>query len=138
MKSEFYNKLPAMAKNIRKAVFIDEQKFKNEFDDIDNTAIHLVIFDDKEKAVGTARMFKTDDKTVCFGRIAILKEERKNHYGSFILKELERKAKEMGYKKIELSAQERIKDFYKKNGYTEIGDTYFDEYCRHIKMYKYI
>lgn len=56
MEIKAYDKLPKEAKDIRREVFIDEQGFKNEFDDIDITAIHLVCYD-KEKPIGTARIF---------------------------------------------------------------------------------
>ena len=30
----------------------------------------------------------------------------------------------------------KAKDFYKKLGYTEIGEIYKEEFCPHIKMFK--
>ena len=49
---------------------------------------------------------------------------------------LEEKALESGAHHIELSAQIQAKDFYKKLGYTEIGEIYKEEFCPHIKMFK--
>ena len=69
-------KLPKEAKDIRQEVFVDEQGFKNEFDNIDNTAIHLVCYD-KEKPIGTARIFYDEElKGYHFGRIAVIKSYR--------------------------------------------------------------
>lgn len=39
----FYDHIPAQAKYIREEVFVKEQGFHNEFDEIDSRAIHLVI-----------------------------------------------------------------------------------------------
>lgn len=41
---------------IRIKVFMEEQGFKNEFDDIDNRAIHIVLYKEG-KPVGTCRVF---------------------------------------------------------------------------------
>ena len=72
MEIKTYDKLPKEAKDIRREVFVDEQGFKNEFDDIDNTAIHLVCYD-KEKPIGTARIFYDEElKGYHFGRNNIL------------------------------------------------------------------
>ena len=38
--------------NIRTAVFIDEQKFKEEFDETDKTCTHIVLYDN-EKPIAT-------------------------------------------------------------------------------------
>ncbi len=41
-----------------------------------------------------------------------------------------------GKRGLEVSAQVRVKEFYKKLGYKEVGEIYFDEYCEHITMEK--
>lgn len=133
MKFQFYNELPIEAKNIREKVFVEEQGFKNEFDDIDHQAIHLVAFEDE--AIGCARMFPQGEAMI-LGRIAIVKKEREKHRGSQILQALEHKAKELGYQEVVLSAQVQAKNFYIKNGYKEYGEIYFDESCPHIHMKK--
>ncbi len=46
MKYQFYNQLPKDAKFIREEVFMKEQGFLNEFDDIDSRCLHLVIGDE--------------------------------------------------------------------------------------------
>ncbi len=43
MKFKIYDFLSADAKIIRKQVFMEEQGFKNEFDDIDNISFHIVM-----------------------------------------------------------------------------------------------
>ena len=44
--------------------------------------------------------------------------------------------KKDGGQTIEVSAQVRVSEFYKKLGYNQVGDIYFDEYCEHIRMVK--
>ena len=70
------------------------------------------------------------------GRIAVMKEYRGQSLGSEVIAILEEKALELGANHIELSAQIQAKDFYKKLGYTEIGEIYKEEFCPHIKMFK--
>ncbi len=131
---ECYSFLPEEAKNIRKAVFIEEQGFNNEFDETDDTCLHFLLFKDGI-AAGTGRMFTEDGgKSYHIGRVCILKEYRKFHLGSEIMKTMIEKAKELGAEKAVLSAQCRASGFYKKLGFAEKGETYLDEYCPHIKM----
>ena len=67
---------------------------------------------------------------------AVMKEYRGQSLGSEVIAILEEKALESGAHHIELSAQIQAKDFYKKLGYTEIGEIYKEEFCPHIKMFK--
>ncbi|MGN1134158.1 MAG: GNAT family N-acetyltransferase [Oscillospiraceae bacterium] len=120
------------AKIIRKAVFIDEQGFVNEFDGIDSQAVHAVVFVD-DKPAATGRLFK-DDSGWHIGRVAVMKEYRHLHLGSKIMQTLEAYAKKLGAVEITLSAQERAKDFYEKIGYENMGNPHLDEGCPHITM----
>ena len=52
-----YDRLPEEAKAIRTAVFVGEQGFETEFDDIDDVARHIVMYDG-ERAVATCRYYK--------------------------------------------------------------------------------
>lgn len=120
---------------IRQIVFVDEQCFVDEFDDIDKIAYHAAVYDG-EKLIGCGRVFR-DDKGCHIGRIAVIKEYRGKDVGSYIMEQLE----EFGKQKYEfdyyvLSAQTRAKDFYAKLGYKEFGEIYFEEYCEHIEMRK--
>jgi len=134
-------KLTDDEKFIREKVFIEEQGFSNEFDEIDEQSIHLLLYIDK-KPVATGRLYKkmTDGENTeviyAIGRVAVLPEYRKLHLGSKVLELLEEKAKEIGAGKIELSAQCAVREFYEKNGYVAKGDIYYDEFCPHIRMEK--
>ena len=119
---------------IRTEVFIKEQGFKDEFDETDKTCSHIVLYDN-EKPVATCRYFK-EGEIYHIGRVAIIKEYRGKHLGNKIMQVAEDEIKKDGGKQIEVSAQVRVSNFYKKLGYNKIGNIYFDEYCEHIKMVK--
>ena len=119
---------------IRKSVFIYEQGFENEFDDIDKTAVHCVLYLGGYP-VGTGRVFE-ENGSAHIGRVAVQKNYRGKGNGTKIINSLESYAKEQGFKECALSAQTRAKGFYEKLGYEQQGEEYFEEYCRHILMVK--
>lgn len=124
------------AKAIRTKVFVEEQGFVNEFDDIDDVAYHAVIFDDNEP-VATGRLF-SDENGWHIGRVAVLKQFRKQGLGEKIIYELEKCAKKIGADEINLSAQVQAEGFYTKLGYENLGDLHMDEHCPHVTMIKKI
>lgn len=128
------NTLSEDEKMIRETVFIEEQKFKIEFDDIDDIATHIVMYLDNHP-FGCCRLYKQENE-YHIGRIAVLKPYRGKGYGEKILLEAEKVAKKMGADSISLSAQVRASGFYEKLGYKKYGEIYFDEYCEHIAMKK--
>lgn len=121
---------------IRTEVFIKEQGFKNEFDEIDNSAVHLTVYADGEPA-GCGRVFEENGYFV-IGRIAVRKQFRNLGLGKVVMDGLEKIAMEKGAKKIRLTAQIRAKGFYKRLGYREFGEPCMDEHVEHIKMEKEI
>lgn len=137
MEIVFFNGLCDEAKELRTKVFVEEQKFVNEFDEIDSRAVHVVI-KDNGKAVATGRTFVKggDDSIYTIGRVAVDKEYRKTGLGRVVMESLESKAKELGASFVSLSAQLRAKDFYIKCGYSPCSQVYFDEDCPHIAMKK--
>lgn len=123
------------ARLIREKVFVEEQGFNDEFDDIDSYAHHLVLYANNQ-AIATGRVFLKDKDTYTIGRVAVIKQKRNNNLGTKLLLLLEQKAKELDGKKIELSAQIQAKIFYSKLGYQEVGEIFLDEEVEHIKMIK--
>ncbi len=122
--------------DIRQTVFVLEQGFVDEFDDIDDIAWHAVLFVDS-KAVATARVFDSDEGWHV-GRVAVLKEYRKMGLGEEIMKAVENKAGELGAEEIFLSAQMQAVGFYEKIGYEAYGELYYDQHCPHLAMKKKI
>ena len=122
------------AYEIRQEVFIDEQKFTEEFDEIDHTCWHLVLYE-AERAIACARIF-FDEEAGCWhaGRIAVRKSERGRHLGKAVMDAIHEKVVSLGGDRVVLSAQCRARVFYEKQGYQAFGEEYFDEYCPHIMM----
>lgn len=133
-----YDFLPAEAKKIREDVFVREQEFKEEFDDIDNNCTHLVMFD-REIPVATARYFF--DKSLnsyVIGRIAVIKAYRGRGMGAEILTAAEREIVKKGGSSAVLHAQCRAAGFYEKQGYRSFGEIEYEEYCPHYWMKKHL
>lgn len=137
MKSKIYRCLHEDAVLIRTKVFMEEQGFKEEFDDIDPVGTHLVLYDGAVPAA-CCRIFRSGDKCYSIGRIAVLREYRGQGIGRIIVQKAEQHIREAGGAKIILSAQVRVKGFYQGLGYHCEGEVYMDEECPHIKMEKSI
>ncbi len=134
-----YESLPNDAKEIRKAVFINEQGFQNEFDEIDNKAAHIVLYDEDEIPVATCRVFWDSGKnTYVLGRLAVIEKYRGKNIGSVMLEEAETYVQKKEGKTLILHAQCRAVDFYKKSGFIEFGNVENDEGCPHIWMKKFL
>lgn len=137
MRISVYESFPDCAKEIREAVFIKEQGFQSEFDEIDNTAAHFVLFNEEEVPVATCRVFwNTDMDAYTLGRLAVAKNYRGRHAGSFLVKETERYVQTKGGTDIILHAQCQVSDFYRKLGFVEFGKIENEEGCPHIWMKK--
>lgn len=136
MQIKGYDHLPEEAKKIREAVFVREQGFQMEFDDIDDIATHLVLFEEK-LPVGTCRFFLSDEPD-CYivGRIAVVPSCRGKRYGAEILAAAEREIAKRGKKQVKLAAQCRVQPFYEKAGYHAEGEVFYDEHCPHIWLKK--
>lgn len=133
---KIYNHLPAEAAAIRRAVFMEEQGFVNEFDDIDKMARHIVLYE-SGIPVATCRLYYSDDKKChVIGRIAVSRSYRGNNYGVETVRYAEREIRKRGVAGIGLSAQLSAVGFYERLGYHSIGETYQDEGCTHIWMEK--
>ena len=123
-------------KQIRIDVFINEQGFENEFDDIDKTA-KFVLLSLAGKAVGTCRFFPSNiDGDAHIGRMAVRKLYRGQNLGSKIMHAAENGIRRDGFKTCSLSAQVQARPFYESLGYVAEGEEYLDEGCPHILMRK--
>lgn len=121
---------------IRKKVFMEEQGFSNEFDDIDHIAWHLLVREDG-RPIATARLFAEGEGRIWHcGRICVLPEYRGGGIGLVIMRAMEQKALELGARELELSAQLQAAGFYERAGFIREGETYMDEHCPHVTMKK--
>lgn len=136
MNTKIFTTLPQEAKNIRIEVFMKEQGFENEFDDIDDISFHIVVFDE-ERPIGTCRFFK-ENNHYTIGRVAVLKKYRNLHIGNSLLESAENEIKKLNGDLIVVHAQVRIRSFYEKQGYIQFGQIDDDEGVPHVWMKKKI
>ena len=139
MDIKVFDKIPPESRFIRETVFLDEQGFEKEYDENDNIAKHIVIYENDE-AIATCRLY-WDDEVNCYhvGRIAVLKPHRGKGLGIKIVTEAEKVIKEMGGKEVFISGQVQVVEFYdKKLGYTQYGDVYLEEKKPHVALKKSI
>lgn len=128
------------AAKVRLAVFVDEQGYMREFelDEQDVNSWHIVGYTE-EKPVCAARLYTTDEES-CYhiGRVAVLPELRGQKVGLAMMREVEKKAKELNAKDLILNAQSDKTYFYECCGFESTGDTSFDEGQPHTEMKKII
>ena len=137
MKIRIYEGIPDCAKEIRQKVFVEEQGFRDEFDDIDKTAAHIIMFDEEERPAAACRVFWDAARNMhIIGRLAVIKEYRGRNTGSAMLQEAERYIRQNGGRCAALHAQCRAAAFYQKSGFTEFGDADDEEGVPHIWMKK--
>ena len=114
---------------VRRLVFIEEQKIPKqlEWDGEDELSIHYLA-EIETKIVAVARL-KPDGQ---LGRMAVLKEYRNQGIGhkllQFIIKNLNNR------KDIYLHAQVSAIPFYKKHGFIECEDIFYEADIPHKKM----
>lgn len=128
-------KLPQAAA-IRQEVFVEEQGFHNEFDDIDRQAIHILVMDGETPVAAGRVYWEEDSKVWHIGRICVRKPWRGKELGRLVMEGLEKEARKRGAEKLMLSAQVQARGFYEKLGYSAYGEEYLDEHCPHIAMEK--
>ena len=132
MNYKIYEQLPQEAKDIRIKVFMEEQGFKDEFDDLDQECRHLVVFD-QNKPIGTCRYYYDDSLHAhVIGRIAVIKEYRGKKVGQYIVQS----ACSLLKGTVCLHAQLQAKGFYEKLGFKAYGEIDYDEDCPHTWMKK--
>ena len=109
---------------VRRAVFIEEQRVPEhlEWDEADERAYHVLAAALDGRPIGTGRL-KIDCR---IGRMAVLKAWRGRGVGRSIMDALLREARRKGCATVSLHAQTHALDFYRRCGFTPIGDE-FDE-----------
>ena len=123
---------------IRREVFMKEQGYENEFDEVDDFCGYVVLYDG-EQAVATGRFYPDPHRSgiTVLGRIAVLKDRRGQNLGRKVMEELEKAALFKGASRLALTAQEYAVPFYEKCGFSLSDDEIlYDEGNPHRRMEK--
>lgn len=129
--------MPDDAMKVRQDVFVTEQGFYDEFDDVDAVAVHLVLYDNNGCPIGTCRVFENGTPgSFTLGRLAVMKDYRGKHLGAYILSAAEEHIRSLSGREIILHAQCQAEQFYYKSGYLPFGDIEDEQGCLHIWMRK--
>ncbi|MFK4784892.1 GNAT family N-acetyltransferase [Fusobacterium sp. MFO224] len=129
---ELYEILKARAE-----VFVVEQEILyNDMDYKDYKSYHLMA-KENGKIIGYLRIIEAGISydTISLGRVLVLKSERKRKIGRKMLeKAIDYVKNELKEKKITISAQFYLKEFYESLGFQAITNMYIEEGIEHIKM----
>lgn len=136
MEIKKYNCLSDDAMLVRQTVFVDEQGFRDEFDETDRNAVHLVAYE-KSEPIAVCRYFYSSERNAyLIGRLAVIKAYRGKQLGAAVIKAAEKLIKEAGGRTVELHSQEQAVGFYEKQGYTVCSEMEYEEHCPHYWMRK--
>ena len=124
-------------KALRLEVFVKEQGVPRELelDVLDETAIHAVATEGGA-VVGTGRLILTASGEAQIGRMAVRQSARRRGIGGQVLRLLEAEAANSGVTQVELHAQRYVSAFYRRHGYAEEGDPFFEAGIEHVLMRK--
>ncbi|BFM16225.1 GNAT family N-acetyltransferase [Maricurvus nonylphenolicus] len=121
------------ATNLRREVFIVEQKVpeSDELDNQDQHATHFIGIDPTTNTVtACARLLNSGQ----IGRVAVKKEFRHRGYGQQLMDYIIEYATQNNYPTLFLHAQVQTQAFYRKLGFSPVGDTFMDAGILHQSM----
>jgi len=123
------------ARALRLAVFVQEQgvPLAEEFDEQDARAHHVVAWLDGAP-VGTGRCFLGADGRGVIGRMAVLPPARGQGVGAAIMRSLLARLVEAGVSTVWLSAQVHAQGFYRRFGFSPVGEPYDEVGILHQAM----
>jgi predicted GNAT family N-acyltransferase len=127
-----WEKAQPVAGPIRFAIFVGEQNVPPgiELDELDAKSVHAIAYAPDGKAVGTGRLLP-DGR---IGRMAVVKEWRRQGVGAAILEALVEEARRQGHVEVVLSAQLQAAEFYRNHGFVAEGKVYQEAGILHQKM----
>ena len=120
------------ARRVRERVFIEEQKVPREleWDEWDERGDHAVAFDAEGLSIGTARLLP-DGR---IGRMAVLKEWRRQGVGAALLEAMLERARRRSMARATLHAQTQAAGFYRRFGFNERGEEFQEAGIPHVEM----
>ncbi len=132
--TDTWAKLKKYCKPIRLTVFVTEQGVPSaiELDTLDEHSHHVVVFNDRQNPVATARLIASGK----FGRMAVLKNYRRQGIGNELLRLINQQARHLKLEQLTCHAQLSAEGFYIKNGFIRLGEPMDEAGIAHIKMIK--
>ena len=129
-----WEKAQPVAAPLRFAIFVGEQNVPQgiELDDMDESSLHAVAYDEAGKAIGTGRLLPEGK----IGRMAVVKEWRRRGVGADLLDALVAEARRRGHAEVTLSAQLQAAEFYRNHGFVAEGKVYEEAGILHQTMRK--
>jgi GNAT superfamily N-acetyltransferase len=101
-----------------------------EFDEHDTPETKYIVIVDDYLPIATCRLYAIDDTKVMLGRVVVLPECRNKGIGTFVVKEAEKWAKELGFHTAVVESRDNKMPFYEKMGYVAdyskkiVGETF--------------
>ncbi len=126
---------------IRALVFVQEQNcpIHTEFCKQEESYKDYVLYIDNNTPIATARWQMKEKDTAKIGRIAVLKNYRRQGHGTRLVTYITDKISgEKELKRIEMSAQDTALPFYKKLGYEVASEGYIEDNIPHHKIVKHV
>lgn len=137
MKILVFDSLPKDAMYLRKTVFVQEQGFVDDEDEIDAMATHIVGYDDNNIPVATCRFFaQGENGAFALGRFCVVKEMRGRGIGQHLLAAAQREITSQGGRLIVLHSQLHAQPFYEKQGFIPEGEIEYEQGQPHRYMTK--
>lgn len=120
---------------IRTTVFVEEQNvpIELEIDGLDPEAEHFIAYLNG-KPIGCARI-RIKNNFAKLERIAIIREHRNKGFGKQLTKFLIDYCKQKKLDEIRLHSQIYVSDFYKKLGFKQFGENFFEAGIEHVEMW---
>ena len=125
---------------LRSEVFVLEQNCPyQDIDEKDQKALHIFSLDEKDNCIAYGRIFKPNDyykNYTAITRIVIREKNRNKKLGYELVQKLIDICKEnYKEKKIKISAQKHLQNFYEKCGFVFKGENYLEDEIPHCAMY---
>ncbi len=122
---------------LRRIVFIEEQRIPQEleWDEHDAVSLHAVARNRLGQVIGTGRLLPAEEGVAHIGRMAVHRLLRSGGHGAKVLHALEDAARARGDRLVALNAQRTAEAFYRRLGYTVVGEPFEEAGIPHIEMH---
>ena len=131
-----WNALGRDAGRLRTAVFVAEQGIPAEIeaDALDATARHAVVYNRLGQPIATGRLLQEAPGVGRIGRLAVDRSVRGTRWGRKVLDALVDASRARGDREVQLHAQGNAEGFYRRAGFSVVGEPYEEAGIAHVLM----